>query len=89
MGQQDIQARLQEAVDAVANTQDGAGMQQAQEALSATIAAAGLPEQPEKWLRDTAGELAAGRQVVVDRRLDRSPDTDRVPEHADRTGLPG
>jgi len=89
VGQQDVQARLQEAVDAVGRTHSGAGTQQTRDALSASIAAAGLPEQPEKWLGDTAGELAAGRQVVVDRRLDRSPDADRVPDHADRTGLPG
>jgi hypothetical protein len=42
----------------------------ARERLEAGIAAGGLPPQPESWVRSTATEIAAGRVVVVDRRLD-------------------
>lgn len=69
--QQDAQAAIQVVVDEV-GARVGADRDPAvvREQLERGIAAAGLPQQPEKWVRDTAAELAAGREVVVDRRLD-------------------
>ena len=70
-GQQSIQARIQQIVSQVA--QDVGGNDDARvarERIEAGLAAAGIPEQPEKWVGDTAAEIAAGRGVVVDRRED-------------------
>lgn len=53
-------------------------------ALSQRIAAAGLPQQPEKWVSDTASEISDGRHVVVDRHLavSNGSGADEVPDEA-------
>ena len=68
---QDAQVTIQNIVDRLVEEVGGKGdLEAAHERLEAGIAACGLPPQPEKWVRDTATEIAAGRVVVVDRRLD-------------------
>jgi hypothetical protein len=69
--QQDAQVTIQHIVDAVVDEVGGGrDAEAARERLEAGIAAGGLPPQPESWVRNTAAEIAAGRVVVVDRRLD-------------------
>jgi len=69
--QQDAQVTIQHIVEGVVDEVGGGGDPEAtRERLEAGIAAGGLPPQPESWLRNTAAEIAAGRVVVVDRRLD-------------------
>jgi hypothetical protein len=69
--QQDAQVTLQHVVEKVVEEVGGRGdVEAARERLEAGIAAGGLPPQPEVWVRNTATEIAAGRVVVVDRRLD-------------------
>jgi predicted subunit of tRNA(5-methylaminomethyl-2-thiouridylate) methyltransferase len=65
--QHEAQVTIQEIVDRLAATHRGADPDAARAALAQAIADAGLPEQPEKFVRDTATEVVAGRQVVVDR----------------------
>jgi predicted subunit of tRNA(5-methylaminomethyl-2-thiouridylate) methyltransferase len=61
------QVTIQEIVDRLATTHRGEDPEVTRAALAQAIADAGLPEQPEKWVSDTATEVAAGRQVVIDR----------------------
>jgi hypothetical protein len=69
--QQDAQVTLQHIVERVVEEVGGRDdAKAARERLEAGIAAGGLPPQPEVWVRNTAAEIAAGRIVVVDRRLD-------------------
>jgi hypothetical protein len=69
--QQDAQVTLQHVVERVVEEVGGQGdVEAAGERLEAGVAASGLPPQPEVWVRNTATEIAAGRVVVVDRRLD-------------------
>jgi hypothetical protein len=69
--QHDAQVDVQHVVEAVVAEVGGRGdVQAALERLEAGIAAAGLPPQPQSWLKNTATEVAAGRLVVVDRRID-------------------
>jgi hypothetical protein len=73
--QSGTQARLQQVVaDVVAAVGGERDARLARERLAAAIEAAGLPEQPHKWVADTAAEIAAGRSVVVDRRQGTPPD---------------
>ena len=65
--QHEAQVTIQEIVDRLASTHRGEDPDVVRAALAQAIADAGLPEQPEKWVRDTATEIAAGRQVVIDR----------------------
>ena len=68
--QQDAQAHIQRIVETI--TAELGGQNDARAArlrLEDAIEAAGIPEQPEKWVADTAGEIAAGRVVVIDRRI--------------------
>jgi hypothetical protein len=65
--QQQAQVTIQEIVDRFAGTHAGEDPEVTRAALAEAIADAGLPEQPEKWVSDTATEIAAGRQIVVDR----------------------
>ena len=65
--QQDTQAAIQEVVDRLAVTHRGAEPDDTRAALDQAFAAAGIPEQPEKWMRDTAAEIVAGRALIVDR----------------------
>ena len=65
--QQAAQVTVQEIVDRFATTHRGEDPDVARAALAQAIADADLPEQPEKWVRDTATEVVAGRQVVIDR----------------------
>jgi predicted subunit of tRNA(5-methylaminomethyl-2-thiouridylate) methyltransferase len=61
------QVTIQEIVDGLAVTHRGEDPDAVRAALARAIADAGLPEQPEKFVRDTATEISAGRQVVIDR----------------------
>ena len=65
--QHEAQVTIQDIVDRLAATHRGEDPDATRAALAQAIADAGLPEQPEKWVRDTATEVAAGRQVVIDR----------------------
>jgi hypothetical protein len=67
--QQQAQVSIQAVVDAVTNEHSGQDPQLIRAALTDGLAAAGLPEQPEKWVADTADEIAGGRRLVVDRSL--------------------
>ena len=65
--QHEAQVTIQDIVDRLAATGRGEDPDAIRAALAQAIADAGLPEQPEKWVRDTATEVVAGRQVVIDR----------------------
>ena len=65
--QHEAQVTIQEIVDRLAVTHRGEDPDVARAALEQAIADAGLPEQPEKFVRDTAAEVVAGRQLVIDR----------------------
>jgi hypothetical protein len=69
--QHEAQVDVQHVVEAVVGEIGGRGdVQAALERLETGIAAAGLPPQPATWLKSTATEIAAGRLVIVDRRID-------------------
>ncbi len=76
VGQQDVQAELQQVVDAVARAHGGDAVHVVRTALHEAIRAAGVPEQPVKWTDDAAGEIAGGRLLIVDRRIT-DPDAHR------------
>ena len=65
--QHEAQVTIQEIIDRLAVTHRGEDPDVARAALEQAIADAGLPEQPEKFVRDTAAEVVAGRQLVIDR----------------------
>jgi hypothetical protein len=67
--QDEAQQRIQEIVDRVAAQHQGDDVEVVREALARALAEAGLPEQPEKWVSDTGGEIASGRRLVVDRAI--------------------
>jgi hypothetical protein len=75
--QQQAQETIQQIADEVANEHSGQDPELVRTALAERIAAAGLPEQPEKWVADTADEIAGGRRLVVDRALRDDDDPDR------------
>ncbi|HYY09369.1 MAG TPA: hypothetical protein VE781_00445 [Kineosporiaceae bacterium] len=65
--QQNAQLTIQEIVDRLATTHRGEDRDAVRAALAQGLADAGIPEQPEKWVTDTANEIAVGRTIVVDR----------------------
>jgi hypothetical protein len=65
--QHEAQATIQQVVDELAAQHGGDGVELVRAALAERLAGAGLPEQPEKWMSDTAAESTAGRRLVVDR----------------------
>ena len=65
--QQRAQETIQQVVDGVAAEHGGRDADLVRAALAERLAAAGLPEQPETWVSDTADEIAGGRRLVVDR----------------------
>jgi predicted subunit of tRNA(5-methylaminomethyl-2-thiouridylate) methyltransferase len=65
--QHEAQVTIQEIVDQLAATHRGEDPEVTRAALEQAIADAGLPEQPEKFVRDTAAEVVAGRRLVIDR----------------------
>ncbi len=65
--QQQAQLTIQEIVDRLSVTHRGEDKDAVRATLAAALADAGLPEQPEKWVADTATEIAAGRDIIVDR----------------------
>jgi hypothetical protein len=84
--QQSHQQLVQAVVADVTEQHSGEDLDTVLSALSRGLADAGVPPQPEKWLTDTASEIAEGRHVVVDRHLANSnggPD-EQVPAEAGR-----
>ncbi len=74
VGQQEAQVRLQQIADVVEARHRGDEVGVVRAELQREISAAGLGEQPDKWLDDLAAEISAGRTMVVDRnRTDRTP----------------
>ncbi len=69
VGQRDAQAQLQQIADQVRARHGGDEVGIVRDDLTRSISAAGLPEQPEKWVGDLAAEISAGREMVIDRRL--------------------
>jgi hypothetical protein len=71
------QQTIQQVVDEVANEHSGSDPELVRRALAERLATAGLPEQPGKWVADTADEIAGGRRLVVDRSLRNDGDPGR------------
>jgi hypothetical protein len=67
--QAEAQQRIQQVVDQVAAQYTGDDVEEARGVLARALEEAGLPEQPEKWVSDTAAEITAGRRLVVDRTI--------------------
>lgn len=67
--QHDRQRLLQEIVSEVHAAHAGGDVDVVREALTRGLADRGFPEQPAKWVDDTAAEMSQGRHVVVDREL--------------------
>ncbi len=88
VGQQDAQARLQQVVEQVRRDNAGSAPTAVRARLDEALTAAGLPLQPDKWTEDTAAEIAAGRSVVVDRRLNGHGE-DQGPADVGRTAPDG
>ncbi len=65
--QQEAQLTIQDIVDRLATTHRGADKDDVRAALAQALTDAGIGEQPEKWVADTATEISAGRTIVVDR----------------------
>ncbi|GAB2679360.1 hypothetical protein [Thalassiella azotivora] len=61
----DVQHRLQQIVVSVARTHSKAPVDDVEQTLRMAMDGAAIPEQPEKWVRDTAIEIASGRIVVM------------------------
>ena len=79
----DRQEFLQQLVTRVREDHYGEELSVVEEALSQAVAASGLPEQPHKWVGDTAAEIASGRHVVVDRHLAKAGEgADEIPAEA-------
>jgi hypothetical protein len=79
VGQRDAQAQLQQIADQVRARHGGAEVGIVRGELEQRIAAAGFPEQPEKWVHDLAAEISAQRDMVVDRRLAQREPSDLPP----------
>ena len=60
-----VQHALQTAILAVGQRYRGSSVPEVEQALLAAIEEAGIPEQPHKWVHDTAAEIAGGRLVVM------------------------
>jgi hypothetical protein len=75
--QQQAQGTIQEIVERLSAGHAGDDVEHVQAELTRELSAAGLPEQPEKWVRDTAAEIAAGRTIVVDRAVREEDDPRR------------
>lgn len=67
--QHERQKLLQEIVSEVHADHAGGDLDVVREALARRIEERGFPEQPQKWVDDTAAEVSQGRHVVVDREL--------------------
>ena len=63
-----IQHKLQQIVLSVARTHGRAPVGEVRQVLSMAIEAAGIPEQPQKWVSDAAGDISAGRLLVLNAR---------------------
>lgn len=75
--QDQAQQRIQQIVDQLAPRVEGEDVESVRAALAGALDEAGLPEQPEKWVSDTAAELASGRRLVVDRAIRDEEDPQR------------
>ncbi|HEX5534391.1 MAG TPA: hypothetical protein VFX33_11675 [Actinomycetales bacterium] len=60
-----VQHALQTAILAVGERYSGSSVAEVEQALLTAIEEAGIPEQPHKWVHDTAAEIAGGRLVVM------------------------
>ena len=65
--QQQAQGTIQGIVERLSAERAGGDLDAVRAELAQALAEAGLPEQPQKWVSDTAAEIVAGRTVVVDR----------------------
>jgi hypothetical protein len=65
--QQQAQVTIQEIVDRLSVSHRGEDPDATRAALTQALLDADLPEQPEKWVKDTADEISAGRTIVIDR----------------------
>ncbi|MFP5347238.1 MAG: hypothetical protein ACLGIA_09435 [Actinomycetes bacterium] len=63
-----VQHKLQQILLSVARTHTRAPVAEVRQVLSMAIEAAGIPEQPQKWLSDAAGDISAGRLLVLNAR---------------------
>ena len=76
--QDEAQKTLQEIADRMLPEYAGAEVEDSRQALVRAIAAAGLPEQPQKWVTDTAAEISAGRRAIIDRTIQDEDDPRRA-----------
>jgi hypothetical protein len=67
--QHERQQLLQRITAQVIADHSGDDVDVVRDALAGSIAEHGFPEQPQKWVDDTAAEISQGRHVVVDREL--------------------
>ena len=65
-----LQHKLQQIIVSVARTHSRAPVHDVEDVLTRAIHGAGIPEQPHKWVSDTAREIADGRLVVMNPRED-------------------
>jgi hypothetical protein len=86
VGQRSQQELLQDVVRSATRAHSGEDKMVIRRAIARGLDEVGLPPQPEKWLDDTASEIAEGRHVVVDRQLGVSngPGADEVPRETGR-----
>lgn len=82
-------AALQAIVDRLTDRLAGEDPQTVRADLEQQLRAADLPVRSEKWLGDTAVEIAAGRRLVVDGRQGLRADPDDDIGASAETGSPG
>jgi hypothetical protein len=85
-----VQHTLQQIVLSLTRTHRDEPVEEVRRALTGAIDAAGIPEQPEKWVTDAAADISAGRLLVMNAREERllgdpgervdpvDPETDRT-----------
>jgi hypothetical protein len=69
----DAKAVLQQIVVDVTRRMAHRSRESVRDRLVSEIAAAGLQEQPERWVESTVEEIAAGHKVVLDARFQEEP----------------
>ncbi len=82
--QHERQQLLQRITAQVTADHSGADVDVVRDALSGAIAEHGFPEQPKKWVDDTASEISQGRHVVVDRELGIDNELEETQQESDQ-----